>query len=59
MSRQLAMLRDDLIRETAHLFGFTRITPTIETAVSLGIREAKKRGFVEFTEDGRINYTEK
>ena len=58
MSEQIAMLRDDLIRETAHLFGFTRVTPTIETAVSLGIREAKKRGYVEFSEDGRISYTE-
>lgn len=58
MSEQIAMLREDLIRETAHLFGFTRVTPTIETAVSLGIREAKKRGFVEFSEDGRISFTE-
>ena len=58
MAEQIAMLREDLIRETAHLFGFTRVTPTIETAVSLGIREAKKRGFVEFSEDGRISYTE-
>ncbi len=57
MSEQIAMLREDLIRETAHLFGFTRVTPTIETAVSLGIREAKRRGFVEFSEDGRISYT--
>ena len=51
------MLREDLIRETAHLFGFTRVTPAIETAVSLGIRESKKRGFVEFSDDGRISYT--
>jgi len=57
MSEQIAMLREGLIRETAHLFGFTRVTPTIETAVSLGIREAKRRGFVEFSEDGRISYT--
>ncbi|MCQ2491148.1 MAG: DUF4011 domain-containing protein [Ruminococcus sp.] len=58
MSEQIAMLREDLLRETAHLFGFTRVTPTIEAAVSLGIREAKKRGFVEFSEDGRISYKE-
>ena len=57
MSEQVAMLREDLIRETAHLFGFTRVTPAIETAVSLGIRESKKRGFVEFSDDGRISYT--
>ena len=58
MAAQVAMLRDDLIRETAHLFGASRVTPTIETAVSLGIRAAKSRGFVKFTEDGRITYTE-
>ena len=59
MSRQVAMLREDLLRETAHLFGFARISPTIETAVSLGIKAAKSRGFVGFTEDGRITYIEK
>ena len=53
------MLREDLLRETAHLFGFARISPTIETAVSLGIKAAKSRGFVGFTEDGRITYIEK
>ena len=58
MAAQVAMLRDDLIRETAHLFGASRVTPSIETAVSLGIRAAKSRGFVKFTEDGRITYTE-
>ncbi len=58
MSEQVAMLREDLIRETAHLLGFTRVTPAIETSVSLGIREAKKRGFVEFSDDGRITFTE-
>ncbi|MBQ9897824.1 MAG: DUF3320 domain-containing protein, partial [Ruminococcus sp.] len=56
MSRQVAMQRDDLLRETAHLFGFTRLTPTVETAVSLGIRAAKSRGFIEFGEDGKITY---
>ena len=56
MSRQISMLRTDLIRETAHLFGFTRITPAIETQVSLGIRESKSRGTLEFGEDGKITY---
>lgn len=57
MSRQLAMQRDDLLREAAHLFGFTRMTGTIETSVSLGIKAAKSRGWVGFSEDGRISYT--
>lgn len=58
MERQISMLRQDLIRETAHLFGFTRITPTIETQVSLGIRAAKSRGTVVFTEDGKVSYSQ-
>ena len=59
LERQIAMQREDLIRETAHVFGFTRMTHAIETAVSLGIREAKSRGNVVFGEDGKITYTEK
>ena len=52
MSRQVAMAREDLLREVAHLFGFTRITPSLETSVSLGIKAAKNRGWVGFSEDG-------
>ena len=58
LSRQIAMQRDDLIRETAHLFGFTRVTPAIETAVSLGMRAAKQRGRLTFEEDGKVAYVE-
>ena len=57
MSRQVAMAREDLLREVAHLFGFTRITPSLETSVSLGIKAAKNRGWVGFSEDGRVSYT--
>lgn len=57
MERQAAMQREDLLRETAHLFGYTRLTETIETAVSLGIKTAKQRGWVEFSEDGKITYS--
>ena len=57
MSRQVAMAREDLLREVAHLFGFTRVTGTLETSVSLGIKAAKNRGWVGFAEDGRVSYT--
>jgi hypothetical protein len=57
MSRQVAMSRDDLLREVAHLFGFTRMTATLETSVALGIKAAKNRGWVGFSEDGRVSYT--
>ena len=58
LSRQIAMQREDLMRETAHLFGFTRVTPALEVAVSLGIRAAKQRGRVAFAEDGKVTYVE-
>ena len=58
LSRQIALQRDDLMRETAHLFGFTRVTPALETAVSLGMRNAKQRGKLAFSEDGKVSYVE-
>lgn len=58
LSRQIAMQRDDLLRETAHLFGFTRVTPALEVAVSLGIKAARQRGRVAFSEDGKVTYVE-
>lgn len=58
MEDQIAMQRDDLIRETAHLFGVTRITDSVTAAVSLGIRAAKHRGYVEFGEDGKVSFSE-
>ena len=57
MSRQVAMAREDLLREVAHLFGFTRMSGTLETSVALGIKAAKNRGWVGFSEDGRVSYT--
>ena len=59
LERQIAMQREDLLRETAHLFGYTRMTPAVETAMSLGIREAKSRGLIAFGEDGKVTYVEK
>ncbi|MBR1864567.1 MAG: DUF4011 domain-containing protein [Ruminococcus sp.] len=56
MSRQISLTRDDLIRETARLFGHTRVSETVETAVSLGIRCLRQRNKIEFTGDGRVNY---
>ena len=58
MARQIAMQRDDLLRETAHLFGYSRMTPALETALSLGIREAKTRGYIAFGEEGKITFVE-
>lgn len=54
ITSQGSMEREDLIRETARLFGFSRVSSAMESAVSLGIREARIRGYIEFTENGRI-----
>ena len=54
MARQIAMTRDDLLRETAHLFGYTRMSAALETAVALGIKAAKGHGWIAFDEEGRI-----
>jgi hypothetical protein len=51
------MAREDLLRAVAPLFGFTRMTGTLETSVALGIKAAKNRGWVGFAEDGRVTYT--
>ena len=58
MSRQIAMQREDLLREAAHLFGFTRVTPSLETSLALGIRQAKGKGYVSFGDDGKVSYNE-
>ena len=54
MARQVAMTRDDLLREAAHLFGYTRMSAALETAVAMGIKTAKGRGWIAFDEEGRI-----
>ena len=47
LANQISMTRDDLIRETAHVFGFSRIGGVIESAVDKGIAIAVERGFAK------------
>ena len=49
---QLSLSRTDLIRETAKLFGFTRVGGVIENAVSAGIAAAQARGDIDISPDG-------
>jgi hypothetical protein len=59
LKQQLSLSKTDLIRETAKLFGFTRLGNVIETSVLRGVAEAKLRGTVELSEDGeRITLVE-
>lgn len=57
LSNQLSMTKSDLIRETAKLFGYTRLGGVMEACVSEGIDAAVRRGFVEIN-DERVSIKE-
>jgi hypothetical protein len=49
---QISLSKTDLVRETAKLFGFTRLGNVIETSVERGLAEAMKRQTIVMSEDG-------
>ena len=49
---QIGLSRIDLIRETAKVFGYSRLGNTIEASVNSGIEQALLRGYVQVSEDG-------
>jgi hypothetical protein len=49
---QISLSKSDLIRETAKLFGFTRLGNVIESSVERGLSEAQRRGMVDLSDDG-------
>ncbi len=56
---QISLLRTDMIRETAKLFGFTRLGSIISESVERGILEAQKRQFIQVLDEGnRITVNE-
>ena len=52
MENQCSLSEEDLIRETAKLFGFSRLGAVIEKSVKEGITCAVSRGFIERSQDG-------
>lgn len=59
MQKQISLTKTDLIRETAKIFGFTRLGSVIESSVQSGIAVAVQRGYVLASENGeRITFTE-
>ena len=40
------------MKETAKVFGFNRVTASIDQVVGIAISYAEQRGFVEISEDG-------
>jgi len=55
LSDQISMSKEDLIRETARVFGYVRLGSQIEQSVEHGIDTACMRGFALMTEDGKIS----
>ena len=59
MQKQISLTKIDLIRETAKVFGFTRLGNVIDSSVQNGISVASQRGYILFSENGeRITFTE-
>jgi len=56
LKNQLGMTRADLIRETAHIFGYSRMGGVIEKAAEEGIAIAVSRGFAK-EEGDRISFS--
>ncbi len=57
LNNQLSMSKEDLIRETAKLFGYTRLGEAIEASAAEGIDAALRKGFASES-DGRISCRE-
>ncbi len=55
---QIGMSKSDLIRETAKLFGFTRIGGVIESSVNSGIDHAVKNGLIDIDDNDKITIRE-
>ena len=53
LSRQISLSEEDMVRETARLFGFSRGSSTMEESIRRGIRWAEVRGRIR-REDGRL-----
>lgn len=48
ISSQISLSKNDMIRETAKVFGFSRIGAVMEAACVMGIDEAERRGYLLF-----------
>ncbi len=53
LGRQISLSEEDLIRETARLFGFSRGSSAMEENIRRGIRWAEVRDYIR-REDGRL-----
>ncbi len=58
LKEQISLSKEDLIRETAKLFGFAKVGSNVDNAMRQGIRVAVENGFAR-EENGRVSLTSK
>ncbi|WP_455715759.1 DUF3320 domain-containing protein [Anaerosporobacter sp.] len=51
IASQISLSKNDMIRETAKVFGFSRIGAVMEAACVMGIDEAERRGYLLFDKE--------
>lgn len=56
LESQFSLLREDLIRETAKLFGYSRLGTIVEASMQKGIDKTIQRGFAK-EDRGRVSMT--
>jgi len=55
LDNQISLNRIDLIREAAHIFGYSRIGGNVESSMQVGIEKAVQRGFAKIEGDRIIH----
>ena len=52
LDKNVSLSRDDLVKETAKVFGFNRVTASIDQVLGIAVSYAEQRGYAEISEDG-------
>lgn len=52
LDKNVSLSRDDLVKETAKVFGFNRVTASIDQVLGIAISYAEQRGYAQISEDG-------
>lgn len=52
VNRNISLSREDVVKETAKVFGFHRVTAGIDQVAGIAISYAEQRGYIVISEDG-------
>ncbi|MBO5342117.1 MAG: DUF3320 domain-containing protein [Lachnospiraceae bacterium] len=52
LDKNVSLSRDDLVKEAAKVFGYNRVTASIDQVLGIAISYAEQRGYAEISEDG-------